>query len=97
MELQNFSIEQINNYSMWFMLNKIKDGPIELVRRTPAGDEPYTKFACFQMQNGQILLGIEDFMDFTYKNNLYAISGYKNLPGNPSSPAPTRGLRSGEN
>ena len=75
MELTNFSIDQLNNYSMWFMLDKITQGPITLVRRTPAGDEPFTKFQCFQMNDGHILLGINDFFSFTAKHNLYAIAG----------------------
>jgi len=75
MELQNFSINELKNYTMWFMLDTIKQDPIELVRRTPAGDEPYTKYACFKMQDDNVLLGINHFMTFTAKHNLIAISG----------------------
>lgn len=74
MELTNFSIDQLNNYSMWFMLDKIKQGPISLVRRTPAGDEQFLKFKCFKMNDGHILLGINNFISFTAKHNLYAIA-----------------------
>lgn len=74
MELQNFSIEQINNYTMWFMLDKIKNGPITMLHRTPAGDKPFNNFACFKMNNGNILLGFNHFLSFPSKDNLIAVS-----------------------
>lgn len=58
---------------MWFMLNKIKDGPIELIRRTPTGDEKHLDFACFKMNDEHILLGINHFTRLV-KHNFYAIS-----------------------
>ena len=60
---------------MWFMLDKIKQGPITLVRRTPAGDELFTNFSCYLMNDGHVLLGINNFVSFTAKHNLYAIAG----------------------
>lgn len=79
MEPIDFSIDQLDKYSMWFMLDKIKDGPVTLIRRTPAGDEKFINsglygFSAFRMKDGHLLLGINHFLKFTYKNNLVAIS-----------------------
>lgn len=61
-------------HSMWFMLDKIKDGPISLVLRTPTEDEPFTEFSCYKMNDGHILVGINNFMRFTARYNLVAVS-----------------------
>lgn len=79
MEVIDFSIDNIGEYSMWFMLNKIKEGPIDLVYRTPAGDEQFglnniNKYAFFKMKNGKILLGINNYVFIKSKHNLFAIS-----------------------
>lgn len=73
MEVIDFSIDELQKYTMWFMLDEIKQGPIKLVRRTPAGDEIFTDFSCFKMNDDHILLGINHFMKFTAKHNLVAI------------------------
>lgn len=81
MEIQDFSVDKMKPYSMWFMLDKIKEGPISLVRRTPNGDVPFGQnnkmehAACFRMKNGNVLVGIDNFMGIITKYNLYAISG----------------------
>ena len=65
----------MNNYEMWFMLDKIKQGPINIVRRTPAGDEPVEGVSCFKMNNDHVIIGIDSFTRFPSRHNLVAISG----------------------
>lgn len=81
MDIQEFSVDKMKSYSMWFMLDKIKDGPISLVQRTPTGDIPFGEnkrarsAECFRMKDGRILIGLGNFMGIITKTNLYAISG----------------------
>lgn len=75
MKIQNFSIDKMNNYEMWFMLDKIKQGPIQIIRRTPAGDEPVEGVSCFNMNNDHVIIGIDSFTRFPSRHNLVAISG----------------------
>lgn len=64
---------------MWFMLDKIKEGPIKMVRRTPAGDEEFIQnglnnASFFRMKDGHILVGFNHFTKLISKHNFYVIS-----------------------
>lgn len=74
MNVKLFSISEIYNNQMWFMLQKPHSGNFSIVRRTPAGDEIVEGVNCYRMNNDYLLIGIDSFTRFTSRHNLYFLS-----------------------
>lgn len=51
-----FAREIIKTHRLFYVLKHITETPVELYRRTPAGDDPFTGADLFTMQNGQLLV-----------------------------------------
>lgn len=57
MIIENFTVEALNHHSLWYLLKKQYGQHIDIVKPTPAGNEPWTDFKAYRMFNGKVLIG----------------------------------------
>ena len=69
---QPFSIDALKTHKLFYVLDHITETPVELYRRTPAGDDPVTEYSLFSMENGQLLVAFTN--PFQYAANLCLIA-----------------------
>jgi hypothetical protein len=72
MTLPIYSPFAVQSDKAFYVLDTIEDDDVALVRRTPAGDDPFTEFSAYRLQNGQILLAFEEHFRHATRGNLVA-------------------------
>lgn len=72
MTLPTFSPYAVQSDKAFYILDTIEADDVALLRRTPAGDDPFTEFSAYRLENGQILLAFEEHFRHATKGNLVA-------------------------
>lgn len=72
MTLPIYSPFAVQSDKAFYVLDTIDSDDAALLRRTPAGDDPFTEFSAYRLGNGQILLAFEEHFRHAIKGNLVA-------------------------
>jgi hypothetical protein len=81
MTIPDYSPFTVQSDKMFYVLDVITSVDVNsaedlaLVRRTPAGDEPFTEYTAHKLQNGHILLAFPEHFRIATQGNLVAIAG----------------------
>lgn len=73
MIIKDFSVDSLNECSLWYLLKNQYEGTVDLVRPTAAGFEPWTGFHAYRMFNGSVLLGFPNLSKTVFAQGLVAI------------------------
>jgi len=73
-EINNFTLDVINDYKLFYMLKKIKasDGPVSIYHKMTNEDEEIDSYDLFEMNNGYVLVAFKNSFDITLKRSLRA-------------------------
>jgi len=72
---QPFTIDVIKTHKLFYVLDHITGPSVELYRRTPAGDDPFTDAEIFSMQDGHLVVAIAHPFKYAFNNCLVAKQG----------------------
>jgi hypothetical protein len=76
MNIEPFSLNVINKYNMFFMLQKLTaSSTINLFHQQSQEDVPFENCALFEMANGQVLVAFPEYLTNIGKYNLIATDG----------------------
>jgi hypothetical protein len=76
MNIEPFSLDVINKYNMFFMLQKLNaTSTINLYYQEVNNNVPFEDFALFEMTNGQVLVAFPEYFTHISKHNLIATDG----------------------
>jgi hypothetical protein len=75
MTLPSYSPFAVQSDKAFYILDTIEADDVSLYRKTPAGNDPFTEFSTYRLENGQILLAFEEQFRHAIKGNLVAQSG----------------------
>lgn len=75
MIVKPFNIEVIKTHKLFYVLDHITGTTVDLYRRTPAGDDPFTDCEVFFMQDGHLLVAIPHPFKYSGNNCLIAKQG----------------------
>jgi hypothetical protein len=70
-----FNLDVVKTHKLFYVLDNIKGNAVDLYRRTPAGDDVFTDFEVFVMQNGYIMVAIAHPFKYAANNCLIAKQG----------------------
>lgn len=73
MIIEDFNVEALKHHSLWYLLKKEHGTQVDVVRPTPAGNEPWTDFKAYRMFNGRTLLGFGKLAETVHAQGLLAI------------------------
>jgi len=73
MIIEDFSVEALQHHSLWYLLKKQYGQHVDVVRPTPAGNDPWTDFRAYRMFNGRILVGFSSLAETVHAQGLMAI------------------------
>jgi len=72
MQATTYNINDLEHRKMFYMLNTITDESVELFRRTPAGDEEFTRYSLHRMPDGKLLIAFYDYWSMHATHTLVA-------------------------
>ena len=75
MTLPDYSPFAVQSDKAFYILDTIEADDVLLYRKTPAGDDPFTEFSAYRLENGQILIAFEEHFRHALRGNLVAHSG----------------------
>jgi hypothetical protein len=75
MIVKPFNIDAIKTHKLFYVLDHITGTAVDLYRRTPAGDDPFTDAEVFEMQDGHLVVAIAHPFKYAGNNSLIAKSG----------------------
>ena len=76
MNIEPFSLDVVNKYNMFFMLQKLNaTSTIDLYYQEVNNNVPFEDCALFEMTNGQVLVAFPEYFTHISKHNLIATNG----------------------
>lgn len=76
MNIEPFSLDVVNKYNMFFMLQKLNaTSTIDLYYQEVNNNVPFEDCALFEMTNGQVLVAFPEYFTHISKHNLIATDG----------------------
>ena len=76
MNIEPFSLDVVNKYNMFFMLQKLNaTSTIDLYYQEVNNNAPFEDCALFEMTNGQVLVAFPEYFTHISKHNLIATDG----------------------
>ena len=75
MTLPIYSPFAVQSDKAFYILDTIEADDVALYRKTPAGDDPFTEFSAYRLENGQVLIAFEEHFRHASRGNLVARSG----------------------
>lgn len=76
MNIEPFSLDVVNKYNMFFMLQKLNaTSTIDLYYQEVNNNVPFEDCALFEMTNGQVLVAFPEYFTHISKHNLVATNG----------------------
>lgn len=75
MTLPSFSPFAVQSDKAFYILDTIEADDVALYRKTPAGDDQFTEFSAYRLENGQVLIAFEEHFRHASRGNLVARSG----------------------
>ena len=77
MTIQQFTTDVIDNYKLFFMLQKLNanSGDISLLYKEVGADVPFEDYSLFEMNNGHLLVAFDHEYKYQNKHNLIATNG----------------------
>jgi hypothetical protein len=70
-----FSLSVLADHRAFYVLDHIDADAVELFRRTPAGDDPFTNADVYRMGNGQLLVALRNPFSASFNLHLVAKDG----------------------
>jgi hypothetical protein len=74
MTLPIYSPFAVQSDKAFYILDTIEADDVALYRKTPAGDDPFTEFSAYRLENGQVLIAFEEHFRHAARGNLVARS-----------------------